>query len=96
MLFVVFSVLQYETVLHDFVLPCLVREEITKSKFNTMIGLVDRERVDEALYDDFESEKAREVILTTLSISLSIVGALRRGWASPNFTIHKFDSDTAV
>jgi hypothetical protein len=39
----------------------LVREEITKSKFNTMIGLVDRERVDEALYDDFESEKAREV-----------------------------------
>nr|CAB3453005.1 unnamed protein product [Digitaria exilis] len=35
-------------------------EEITKSKFNTMIGLVDRERVDEALYDDFESEKARE------------------------------------
>ncbi|GJM99710.1 hypothetical protein PR202_ga16837 [Eleusine coracana subsp. coracana] len=35
-------------------------EEITKSKFNTMIGLVDRERVDEALYDDFESDKARE------------------------------------
>ncbi|XP_062199629.1 DNA topoisomerase 6 subunit B isoform X2 [Phragmites australis] len=35
-------------------------EEITKSKFNTMIGLVDRERVDEALYDDFESAKARE------------------------------------
>lgn len=27
-----------------------------------MIGLVDRERVDEALYDDFESDKAREVI----------------------------------
>lgn len=26
-----------------------------------MIGLVDRERVDEALYDDFESVKAREV-----------------------------------
>ncbi|PNT64279.1 hypothetical protein BRADI_4g27057v3 [Brachypodium distachyon] len=35
-------------------------EEITKSKFNTMIGLVDQERVDEALYDDFESAKARE------------------------------------
>uniref|UniRef100_A0A804QA58 DNA topoisomerase 6 subunit B n=1 Tax=Zea mays TaxID=4577 RepID=A0A804QA58_MAIZE len=35
-------------------------EEITKTKFNTMIGLVDRQRVDEALYDDFESEKARE------------------------------------
>lgn len=37
------------------------REEISKSKFNTMIGLIDRERVDEALYDDFESAKAREV-----------------------------------
>lgn len=38
-------------------------EEITKSKFNTMIGLVDRERVDEELYDDFETAKAREVFL---------------------------------
>jgi hypothetical protein len=27
-----------------------------------MIGLVDRERIDAALYDDFESEKAKEVI----------------------------------
>ncbi|XP_008782884.2 DNA topoisomerase 6 subunit B [Phoenix dactylifera] len=35
-------------------------EEINKSKFNTMIGLADRERVDEELYDDFESAKARE------------------------------------
>ncbi|XP_077210440.1 topoisomerase 6 subunit B [Tasmannia lanceolata] len=35
-------------------------EEISKRKFNTMIGLVDRERVDEALYDDFETTKARE------------------------------------
>ncbi|KAL5708008.1 DNA topoisomerase (ATP-hydrolyzing) [Ranunculus cassubicifolius] len=35
-------------------------EEIGKVKFNSMIGLVDRERVDEALYDDFESAKARE------------------------------------
>ncbi|XP_072995567.1 DNA topoisomerase 6 subunit B [Typha latifolia] len=35
-------------------------EEISKSKFNTMIGLVDRERVDKELYDDFESTKARE------------------------------------
>lgn len=26
-----------------------------------MIGLVDRERIDAALYDDFESEKAKEV-----------------------------------
>uniref|UniRef100_A0A1D1ZHN6 DNA topoisomerase 6 subunit B n=1 Tax=Anthurium amnicola TaxID=1678845 RepID=A0A1D1ZHN6_9ARAE len=35
-------------------------EEISKSKYNSMIGLVDRERVDEELYDDFESAKARE------------------------------------
>ncbi|GFZ12989.1 topoisomerase 6 subunit B [Actinidia rufa] len=35
-------------------------EEIGKSKFNSMIGLIDRERVDEALYDDFETAKARE------------------------------------
>ncbi|ESW22398.1 hypothetical protein PHAVU_005G150500 [Phaseolus vulgaris] len=35
-------------------------EEIGKSKFNSMIGLVDRERVDAALYDDYETEKARE------------------------------------
>lgn len=35
-------------------------EEIGKSKFNSMIGLVDRERVDEALYDDYETAKARE------------------------------------
>uniref|UniRef100_A0A0E0LZ76 DNA topoisomerase 6 subunit B n=1 Tax=Oryza punctata TaxID=4537 RepID=A0A0E0LZ76_ORYPU len=38
----------------------IIIEEITKSKFNTMIGLVDRERIDEELYDDFESAKARE------------------------------------
>lgn len=37
------------------------REEIVKSKFNSMIGLTDRERVDEALYDDYEPAKAREV-----------------------------------
>ncbi|KAK9673693.1 hypothetical protein RND81_12G183800 [Saponaria officinalis] len=35
-------------------------EEIGRSKFNTMIGLIDRERVDQALYDDFETTKARE------------------------------------
>ncbi|XP_057539077.1 DNA topoisomerase 6 subunit B [Amaranthus tricolor] len=35
-------------------------EEIGRSKFNSMIGLVDRERVDEELYDDYETEKARE------------------------------------
>ncbi|XAR69882.1 DNA topoisomerase (ATP-hydrolyzing) [Bertholletia excelsa] len=35
-------------------------EEIGKSKFNSMIGLVDHERVDEELYDDYETAKARE------------------------------------
>ncbi|EOY32515.1 hypothetical protein QUC31_019381 [Theobroma cacao] len=35
-------------------------EEIVKNKFNSMIGLVDRERVDEELYDDYETAKARE------------------------------------
>ncbi|KAL2487876.1 DNA topoisomerase 6 subunit B [Forsythia ovata] len=35
-------------------------EDIGKSKFNSMIGLADHERVDEELYDDFESAKARE------------------------------------
>ncbi|GAB2303750.1 DNA topoisomerase 6 subunit B [Dionaea muscipula] len=36
-------------------------EEIGKSKFNSMIGLIDRERVDQELYDDYEPQKAREV-----------------------------------
>lgn len=36
-------------------------KEIGKTKFNSMIGLVDRERVDEELYDDYESAKARKV-----------------------------------
>ncbi|KAI3520447.1 hypothetical protein L1887_09877 [Cichorium endivia] len=35
-------------------------EEINRSKFNSMIGLIDRERIDEALYGDFETVKARE------------------------------------
>ncbi|XP_043691416.1 DNA topoisomerase 6 subunit B isoform X2 [Telopea speciosissima] len=35
-------------------------EEIGKIKFNSMIGLVDRERIDKELYDDFETAKARE------------------------------------
>lgn len=35
-------------------------EEILKTKFNSMIGLVDRERVDAELYDDYETAKARE------------------------------------
>ena len=30
-----------------------------------MIGLVDRERVDEELYDDFETAKAREVCMVS-------------------------------
>lgn len=28
-----------------------------------MIGLIDRDRVDEALYDDYETAKAREVCI---------------------------------
>ncbi|KAK4419510.1 DNA topoisomerase 6 subunit B [Sesamum alatum] len=35
-------------------------EEIGRSKFNSMIGLADYERVDAELYDDFETAKARE------------------------------------
>lgn len=35
-------------------------EEISRSKFNTLIGLIDRERIDAELYDDYETEKARE------------------------------------
>lgn len=35
-----------------------------------MIGLVDRERIDAALYDDFETVKAREVC----SISFCRIG----------------------
>ncbi|KAJ4969616.1 hypothetical protein NE237_002715 [Protea cynaroides] len=35
-------------------------EEIGKGKFNSMIGLIDRERIDEELYGDFETAKARE------------------------------------
>lgn len=38
----------------------IIIEEIGKSKFNSMIGLVDRERVDQELYDDYETAKARE------------------------------------
>lgn len=36
-------------------------EEIGKSKFNSMIGLADHQRIDQELYDDYESAKAREV-----------------------------------
>ncbi|KVI09421.1 hypothetical protein Ccrd_012186 [Cynara cardunculus var. scolymus] len=35
-------------------------EEINRTAFNSMIGLIDRERIDEALYGDFETAKARE------------------------------------
>lgn len=59
---------------HKLVVFDLGREEINKSKFNTMIGLVDRERVDEELYDDFESAKAREVRFACTSS----VGKLRK------------------
>lgn len=48
-------------------------EEIGKSKFNSMIGLVDRERVDAELYDDFETQKAREVCILLLQFSLCLI-----------------------
>ncbi|MCO5583878.1 hypothetical protein L7F22_037793 [Adiantum nelumboides] len=35
-------------------------EEISRLKFNNLIGLIDRERIDAELYDDYETEKARE------------------------------------
>lgn len=40
-----------------------------------MIGLVDRDRVDEELYDDHETAKAREVcmLMTCLSFYVSVV-----------------------
>lgn len=47
-------------------------EEIKKSKFNSMIGLVDRERVDAELYDDYETVKAREVCI----ISFCYIGCV--------------------
>lgn len=46
-------------------------EEIGKSKYNSMIGLSHHERVDEALYDDFETAKAREVSILFLSSFIS-------------------------
>lgn len=42
-----------------------------------MIGLVDRERVDEELYDDYETAKAREVYAP--SIVFNFCNELCRG-----------------
>lgn len=56
-----FPLISLSKVIDTIIRNCDTREEITKSKFNTMIGLIDRERVDEELYGDFESAKAREV-----------------------------------
>lgn len=47
---------------------CSFSEEIGRSKFNSLIGLADHERRDEALYDDFESAKAREVWIILVPI----------------------------
>ncbi|XP_021728920.1 DNA topoisomerase 6 subunit B-like isoform X1 [Chenopodium quinoa] len=47
-------------------------EEIGKSKFNSMIGLIDRERVDQELYDDYETAKAREKRLAKEARDLEI------------------------
>ncbi|KAI9081823.1 hypothetical protein K1719_036085 [Acacia pycnantha] len=38
----------------------IIIEEMVKSKFNSLIGLVDRERIDAELYYDYETDKARE------------------------------------
>lgn len=37
-----------------------------------MIGLVDRERVDSELYDDYETEKARQVLMLLIYLSFLI------------------------
>ncbi|XLS57455.1 hypothetical protein HN51_007210, partial [Arachis hypogaea] len=44
-------------------------EEIKKSKFNSMIGLIDCGQVVAELYDDYETEKVHEVCLITLLLS---------------------------
>ncbi|KAL4339854.1 hypothetical protein GQ457_08G002010 [Hibiscus cannabinus] len=51
-------------------------EEIIKSKFDSMIGLVDRERIDEALHDDYETAKAREVSAPSNMHSLFVLNFL--------------------
>ncbi|KAG9156217.1 hypothetical protein Leryth_021623 [Lithospermum erythrorhizon] len=44
----------------------IVIEEIGKSKYNSMIGVADYERIDEALYDNYETAKDREVCVLTI------------------------------
>ncbi|KAK7243413.1 hypothetical protein RIF29_38208 [Crotalaria pallida] len=73
-------------------------EEIKKSKFNSMIGLVDHERVDAALYDDYETEKAREVRYDSVVIGLHFTTRIRRhvnGQAMLQ-SIRPIDEKTAV
>lgn len=43
-----------------------------------MIGLIDRERVDAALYDDYETEKAREVstLLAIFLVAFDLCGMM--------------------
>jgi hypothetical protein len=40
-------------------------EEIERSRFNALVGLVDQDRIDEELYGDFETEKSKEVSFLT-------------------------------
>lgn len=61
-------------------------EEIGRSKFNSMIGLAHHERVDEALYDDFETAKAREV---RLFICSAFVESLVLVFACDMVRLHK-------
>lgn len=59
-------------------------EEIGRSKYNSMIGLAHHERVDEALYDDFETAKAREVSAWILDSLIYSSSFMNRTWSVPH------------
>lgn len=65
---------------HGCELTPLYSEEIGKSKFNSMIGLVDCQRIDEKLYDDFETAKAREVCMLVLFIFVHMCPFIKIHW----------------
>lgn len=58
-------------------------EEIGRSKYNSMIGLAHHERVDEALYDDFETAKAREVSALFLNSFIYSFSFVNITWLVP-------------
>ena len=43
--------------------PCLPREEISQARLNTIRGIENLDRLDESLYQDFETEDMRKVLL---------------------------------